>query len=646
MKRFVAVLMAGVLALGLGACATAKATNDVPEAGSAAEAAQAAQESELEAEPEQAVAIEEDGDAIFDNGFDEVNYGPMDLCRDNPFKDFEITSVTLRLHGVGEQELSGGYEATILGIVQNEAREWQDQPDFPNGTYFITDYLPFSFVVTLETGEEFVVRAHTAQGTPSNILSIGDEDYALTAEEYTAFNEVHEIVRDEIIAAAGDTEKPYADLTKDDLAHIERVRHYTEADQSEQLLTVSQAEAVIEVLNKLELEPATANFDPEPLMGGGYEYFVLWFKDGSSVSVGAYQYYSEYDDNYELIDTYPVAYIDGAVYRCNAEYAEDMYWNYEESSEEYVQQYLYGRNVAEYPFEGLTADEVIDIHVGVDSVSGGSQTDAIVPLSIADEVVEVLRQLRVSDDNRVERQGFSFVESINRSSQLTIGLSSTDRVSLGVADGHVVLNQADYEEDPEVIDALQDLIDLANEKAKELLDANGDTQTVKASSSNTMNIVTAPGESQVSVKTYSFELSQKLVKHEDGYYGQGYTFETAPIAVLVNSYDGEMVDDLYSIKFSVPDDAISKRVKAEMEAANGEGYTDSPYASLAGASIELIDHVDEKTGVRERLMATSGGMDGFCVEVYIVERGDSDLTLDSVWALLYTTFNSSYEAVG
>lgn len=649
MKRIAALLLAAALALGCAACAPARANTDVPDVGSQSAGDGADNQASTEIEPAETAAIEADADEIFDTGFDagydDHGYDPIDLCRDNPLGDADVASVKLRVEGVGEQELTGGDEATILGIAQNDTRAWQDQPDFPNGTYFVTDYMPPAFIVTLASGQELVVRAHTAQGTPSNILSIDGEDYALTADEYDAFNEVHETVRDEIIAQAGEAVRPYADLAKADLAKIERVRHYTEEDQSEQLLTNAQADLVIKDLNALEIEPATVDFDPEALMGGGYEYFVLWFKDGSSVAVGAYQYYQDYDNlenSYSIDDSYPVAYIDGAVYRCNPEYANDMYWNYEEFADYYQKRYLYGREVADHPFEEMQDDEITELYVGIDD--DGTWRDRLVPLDsdLVAEAGDVLRSLLITDGNKLERtQRYDLDWSVRRSSEITIGVNDNESVDLGIDGDRLVINQADYEEDADVLAALQGLIDAARESAEALLAENGETQTVTVSSYDESSEASSGAFSH---KSYTFELPQALVKHEDGYYPDGYTLDTAPLSVQVMAYDVESSFDreTYLTVNKIPDDAMVSRVEAEMEAAKGEGYRDS-WILIPGGSFRMIVRSGSGEYDREIFLVEENLS---VLELDIVQREAYDIGIDAVYSLIRETLEDEYLPVG
>lgn len=638
MKRLTAYLTMCLLALSLAACSAAPTSQDVPDAGSVVGSVQAATPKPAAEEPE----AEEPAVPAYD---------PIDLERDNPLDDADIASVELRLHGVGTAELTGVDEQAMLEIIQNDARVYDDSITADNLGFAMSGFnyvSPPVVSVVLDSGEVLRVEARTSTSYSPTALAINDCVFELSDEEYGAFASLVDTYREKVLDSVDGKIKPCADLTAEDLVKVKREGEtYLLDTEPSGDLTDEQITLVIEALNELEIEPATAEFELPILMGGGYEYFELWFKDGDHFYVGDASSY-EYGEDGRVANDIPQAYIDGALYSCNPEYTTDMYWTYEETRPGYVRQYLNARNVPEYPFEELTVDEVVSIHSGLDAVKDGSQTDLVVPLTLADEVVDVLKQLRISDGNRVEAPEMSFAEAMNRGGQLTIGLKG-EGVYLGVADGHAIVNHADYDEDPEVLDALQALIDHAAEEGEKLLASNGETQLIKASGGDVMNVSNGNGQGpKMSVRTYSFELSKKLVEHDDGYYPEVYTFEDAPIAVEVNFYESEMQTDpeTYMTTYPVPDDAIVNRLKADMEAADGEGYTEDPYAALAGMSVDIIEHIDEVSGVHEKYIGCNNDLSGFFFEICIVERdADYEINFDSVWALLYQTLNNSWEPV-
>ena len=454
MRRIVAIVIAAALAFGLVACSMARADTDIPDSGSVSGSVQQVQIDPAAVGPEESQEPEIP---------DIPEYDPIDLKRDNPLADAEIVSVTLHLSAVGEYEITGDDAQTIKEIAQNPSRIWQDSSgwDFFDAKYIsYTDY-PTRLKVTLDSGETLDLRVLEVRGESTNILRINDEEYDLSPEEYTAFEDVHGRAYEELCAGLDGRIMPFADLVADDLARITRVRHYTEADQSEQVLTDEQVQMVLDSLHELELEPSVAIFHPELLAGAGYECFMLEFKNGESYYVGAYERYGIWnDDNTEEVDRFPVAMVDGVLYRCNQEYASDMYWDYEETSGYYEPRYLSAREIPEYPFADITADEIKDIRVGV--TKDGKWDRVEISLDLADDVVEVLKQIRYADDNKLERPDVSFDVSVQRSNQITIYVNGYEQVGLGVDDGHLVMNQSDYIEDEGMIEALEDLIARAN----------------------------------------------------------------------------------------------------------------------------------------------------------------------------------------
>ena len=625
MKRLITGLMTAALALCLASCSVAQVDADVPatgsEAGSVREAV-AEEEPAAEPEPEEPEVPE---------------YDPVDLKRDNPLGDVEIAAVSLKLSGVGKYEITGEDAQTIKDMAQNDARIWQDSSEW---TFFDAKYLtvttyPYRIVVTLDSGEELPLYAYEVSGQSTNILVIGGEEYDLTPEEFDAFNAIHDRAYDAHVDQLDEAINPYADLSLDDLTKITRVRHYTEEDQSEQVLTDEQADMVLESLKNLEIDPTAAIFQPELLFGGGYECFMLWFKNGDSYYVGAYQGYGIWNEDYsEQIDSFPVAMIDGVLYPCDAGFAEDMYWDYEEFADYYVKRYMYGRDVPDYPFESMSDDEITGMYVGIDV--DGSWVDRLVPLDsdLTADATDLLRSLLITDDNSLEwERTFNLDESVRRSSEIEISINGNESVDLGVSDGHVVINQGDYEEDADVVEALEDLIASAREAAEDLLAENGETQLVTASTDDSP-------DGTGTIKTYAFELPTALVKHDDGYYPDGYTLDSAPLSVQVNAYAVEMTldEETYMTITTKPDDAIVNRVEEEMEAVDGEGYYDG-WILIPGGSFRLVTRGDIGDTDREICLIESNL---FVLEIDIVQRDDYGIGIDAVYSLIRETLTSAY----
>lgn len=452
------MLMAGTLALSLAACATTPAGSDVSKAGSEVVSDQADRLAPAVAEPEpEEPEIPE--------------YDPVELDCDNPLADVDIASVKLRVTGVGEQELSDADAQTVLDIIQNDDRVLLERlEDWPSvltsgGRGSITAPI---FVVTLESGEEIIVEGF--KNIARTNLYLNEFRFDLTDEEYETFSAVCDEYRPQAIDAADEFVMPYADLTVDRLDKIVRLDYDGLTYEDEYVeLTDEQVEMLVSTLRELEFEPATAEFGHEALYGGEgriFSYFELWFKDGRHYEVGEYSSHTLYDENDQFVDSYPVVYIDGVIFRCNEEFDHDMYWDYQETDPDYEpsDSYTNARTFPDYRFEDMDADEIEYMSVAMDE--GGTLVWRDVPTSLVDEAVDVLGKLRLSADARNdERWAEMTVEERERVDQLSIRLSNNDSLRFGVDGDYVFFNFSFYEEDAEAIEALQDFIDLALDEA-------------------------------------------------------------------------------------------------------------------------------------------------------------------------------------
>ena len=656
MDKLARLALVLAVALGLASCSYAQPNENAGQIGSVGQIGSAGSNA----------STDRRADFVYlgnDDAQDET--ASFDLARDNPFADETIVSVVMHVYGVGEIELEGQYLDALLAIIQNDARVWQDRSawmSIEDWAYTVTqNENPPRFSVTLESGELFYVKAYEAAGALTNILTIDDEEYDLTAEEYAVFEELYLAARDKVFAEADDVVRPYADLTIDDLEKVTRVRHYMDFNPDEQVLTESQLELVLDALNNLEIETAAVDFTPEILAGGGYAHFELWFKDGEHYAIGEYGDYFDYDSGERTQDseTYPVAYIDGILYRCNSDYAYDMYWNYEETAEGYVKRYFSGRDIPEYPFERLTADEITGIGAGAlvtsawDDMLGPSawgieETSTYwgqntVPLSLAEDVVDIMRQIRYADDNTLERPDLSFDESVQISSQLVVTINGTENIDLGVYEGHLVMNQSHFTEDAELIDALEDLIALAKEKSEELLALQNERQTVKFFDEETVKVTSNPNVQFPSAEAeqemqycMSFELPAALVEHDDGYYPEGYTLDDAPIYVTVSEIDPVM-------NGKAPAGSNLKRLLDAMEDDVTGSYKDTRFQCKKGHYLRFVKYTGSDPYDREYLFVSSGYA---TLEIDVVSRGEYVIDADAIYRMLSDTFATGYEAVG
>lgn len=624
MKKIIAIVAACVLVLGLVACSPTRVDSDVPADGSSSGSEQAAR-------PEPAAAESEAGEPEVEEP-EIPDYDPIDLKCDNPLGDAEIVSVSLKLSGVGEYEITGEDAQTIKDIAQNDARIWQDSTGwtFFDAKYLpITDY-PYRIVVTLDSGERLPLYAYEVSGNSTNILGITEEEYDLTPEEFDAFNAVHDRAYEEFVDELEDGMKPYADLTLDDLTKITRVRHYLEQDQSEQILDDEQAQMVLDTLKGLEIDPSTAIFDPVSLVGGSYESFKLWFKNGDSYYVGSYQGYGIWDEDYtEEIDRFPVAMIDGVLYRCNKDYTEDMYWNYEETKEGYQAWYLNARDIPENPFESLTADEIglvtVELEEGEFDWSKG-----LVPRSMYDEIVEVMAQLKYSDENYVAVDFSDFDSWLNyNDTVLSIELTSGETVGLGIQDDEAIIGYGHYTQDDDVIEALEDLIDDARKSHGELIDSTGDwIHVTVAGDSGAAELDDVLGVWMPYSTQFEFDLPDILIAHEDGYYPEGHTLDDAPLSVTILTYD--------TINDDREEKSAYSRLEREMEAADGEGYFET-YVQLGQGSSNIITHWGGGDGDTELVYAN-----GMLTRLELLIKGSDDfeVTPEAVLALIMGSNNT------
>lgn len=458
MKKIAVIVMSAALAFSVAACSVARADSDVTDAGSASSFEQQTQT--------QPTAVESDEPEIEIPAFE-----PVELDFDNPLADVEIASVKLRVTEVGEKKLDESDAQTIIGIIQNDDRVYVERYSFwpskltDGGRGCITS--PW-FVVTLESGEE--LQALALRNAARTNLYLNDCCYELTDDECDTFSTICDEYRPQVIDAADEFAMPYAELTVDQLDKVVRLDYdeFTYEDENTEL-TDEQVEMLVNTLRKLEMEPATVEFGHEMLYGGGgqiFSYFELWFKDGRHYEVGEYSSHMVYDENDQFVESYPVVYIDGVIFRCNEEYDHDMYWDYKEMDPDYEpsDSYTNARTFPDYRFEDMGADEIE--YMGVYMDGEGQWVWRDVPMSLVDEAVAALAKLRLSDDARNDEMAEEMtVEERQRANQLSIRLSNNDVLQLGVDGDYVFFNFHFYEEDSEAIDALQDFIDLAHNEA-------------------------------------------------------------------------------------------------------------------------------------------------------------------------------------
>ena len=109
----------------------------------------------------------------------------------------------------------------------------------------------------------------------------------------------------------------------------------------------------------------------------------------------------------------------------------------------------------------------------------------------------------------------------------------------------------------------------------------------------------------------------------------------------MNAYDPVLKADPSTGNSSMqpPDDAMSWRLKARMEAAGGEGYA-SEETNIKGYPFTITEHEDETSGTHEWLLVS--GPSEFDVEIYVIDRGGSDITYDSIMTLLRASFARVY----
>ena len=335
-------------------------------------------------------------------------------------------------------------------------------------------------------------------------------------------------------------------------------------------------------------------------------------------------------------DSYPVVFIDDVIYRCNKDAANDIYWTFEEMDPDYTPSYSFGRNLPDHRYENLTEEEILGMGVYVER--NGKRQLLDVPMDLRSEAVEALRKLVITEENRLPREKLNTLEEDTLATDVTIDLPSYESIILGVDGDKVYFNYWYYEEDEDVIDALEDFIELAREKALEEMNAVGGTQELTLYSDS---IAYSSPKGENLHRSITFEIPAELVEHDDGYYADGYTFDTAPFAVVVNAYDPVLKTNPSTGNSSMqpPDDALSRRLDARMEAAGGKGYT-TEETNIKGYAFTITEHEDTASGTHEWLIVS--GPTEFDVEIYIIDRGGSDITYDSIMTLLRASFSRVY----
>ena len=614
MKRLAAYLIAGIIAVSLTSCSIAIANPDASDDGSASSSSQAAP------------------------GTDE----PIDLASDNPLGGVEIASMTVCLYGVGEVDLTEIDAQTIRGIIQSDSRVFDDYYEgvsdgaMDNGIYYVG--LP-TYAVNLANGEELIIKASSGNDLADPSLYIGDYRYELNAEEFESFEALFKDYCAAITQTAEAKLSPYAGLTADDLESVTRL-NYSFMGLDEEELDSDQLTLLLEALNELEIEPATADFNLPITMGGSNYYFRLTFKDGQQYDIGASSTYLAYDEDGRLNgDPYPVVFIDKTIYRCNKDAASDIYWTFEEMDPIFSESFLYGRDLPDYRFENLKASQIQSIGVLTDY--NGRRVALAVPLDIRDEAAEMLRSLLLSDENRLEREGVLSLADAENATQLSFSLSTAESISMGVDGDTVYFNYWYYKEDPDVIAKVEEFIDLARSEADELLAINGDTQEVKLVSETVSNTV-RDGQPVEEHSFFAFELPAELTAHNDGFYAEGYTLDNAPFAIQVMIYDTEMSIDTTTgiIDFLAPDSALSKQFEEQKKEDGGEGYT-TERTGIGGIAFIVDEHVDEANGLHEWMFVSDTSY--FVLEIHVIDRGGSDLTIDGLRALLHASLYKGNE---
>ena len=609
-----ALILSAALALALAACATEPANTAAD--GSSAGSARASEATTTSAEATSS----------------EPSYDPIDLCRDNPLGEAEIASVTFRLSGVGEYELTGSDADAMIDILQSDNRVWQDHTSDSSAlewTYYKTTEWPIRLFANLASGQELELEFFEAGGTSTNIVRIDDEeDFDLSADEFEDAVAIRDRAYEALTEELDETVAPFADLSLDGLDHIERIRHYLEEDQSEQVLSDEEAKQVIETLRELELEPATADFEPQTMYGGGYAYFELWFENGEHYPVGAHTSYSVYDgDTGNRLDTYPVAYIDGVVYRCNMDYASDISKDYTATKEEYRDYYFAeGISASEYPFETVTAEDIelatVDLMNDTYQYSPDLVTSGIVPQSTFEAIAEVLRQFRISDDNSVSM--FDATEGIN-TAYITVCFSNGEKDSICIYNGTLRIDYFQYTQDDDVIDAFVDLIAELQDAYYDLIDSVGPTYVA------TSQIPAyETGNQDIDSRYLTFELPEALAYHDDGYYPDGYTLEDAPISVTFFGYSGW--------NGNVDSDSNEHRLDRAMETSDGSGI----YRTFLVFNHVTGDYYSDwhtEPGKFE-LLFSNGAMNVIEIDI----RGDADYEIapEAIFARIIATLDDSH----
>lgn len=622
MKKNLVIALVAALTLSIAACSMEPSDSALPDAGSVSGSVQTSSVEPAAVEPEEPeIEIPE--------------YDPVELDFNNPLADVDIASVEFRLYGVDSQELEAADAQTILDIAQNDGRTFDMYID--DGPGWTTDNGKESagprFILLLESGEELVLTAVRQDGYKASFY-INNYRYELTDEEYESFAALYDGCYEDMVDNTEGTLTPFADLTANDLIKITRFNYYYydydgEYPMPEQVLTDEQVDMVLSTLNTLEIDPATAENKLDMLYGGGYGKFELWFKDGSHFVVGSHSKTVFDDSGSQFLGSVPVAYIDGVLFECDREFVDSLYWDYEETDMDYVPWYLSARDVPEYPFEELTVDEIGQATIGLED--DGIGTSGIVPRSLNDDIVDVLRQIKYSDENKMEVDDSTFMGTYESGTTMTLYLTNGEYVYLGLEDDCAVINFGRYSQDRDVIDAIEDLFDDAVKAHKDMIESAGDTFEVAVRGADTASQYDPETDTLKPFVEYSyFELPDILVEHDDGYYPEGYSLEDAPLSVQINSYKSFIGDD-NNDHASLYDELMD-----EMEAADGVGYSKSSVTRTFGSGW-LIDHWDEDGSVS--VAYVSGGYLSRC-EVLIKGDADFEVTPEAVYLLVSDTMRT------
>lgn len=623
MKKVAAIALSAALALGLASCSTVQASQDGGNDGSVASSEQPAQPEAPEVEPEPAAVEPESVEAPV--------YDPIELECDNPLADADIASVEFRLYGVGAQELTGADLDSFLSVARSDARVFETYYEGNSNVFESVDLgdfcAPPRFVIVLESGEQLVCKACFEEITSESSFFLNDCSYELGNDEYETLAELYDTHLNQMLDESEDSLAPYEDLTSKQIDRIVRFGSSSlELEVVETELTDEQVEQVVGTLNALVIEPKGARFNLDTLYGGGdggYADFELWFKDGSHYTIGSYADVAYDESSFQITDRFYYAYIDGVLLPCSQESMSDLSWDYYETDPDYVPQYLNARDVPEYPFEDLTADEI-----GYATIRDSmGQTQAMAPHHLADEIVDVLRQIRYCDDNEVTAEGGSMVDLSSSDKTLYPGLTNGEYVMIGIDGDDAIINFGRYTQEPEVAAAIEDLFEDIEAAYQELLDSCGETYEVAVRGADTASDYDPVTGTYTPFVEYTyFELPSILAEHDDGYYPDGYTLDNAPLSVQIYSHDLGRGDE--SLSFVT-------RLKNDMEAADGVGYFKTDVYS--SGSKPLVMHWGE--GGEDSEFATAAGYLTY-VEIYIKGSDDYEVKPEAVLALVLDTIHT------